>query len=347
MAMTRRSFVIRAALAIAAVLAVLAGLAAWQVRDARLAREANAAAQALAVQQLVETQRGDDLVRRAELVADDPAFAGYVEMAMGGALPGVEVDTTSLVDLLGERRERLGFGFVAVLDPNGRVIGSTSPLLQAGQRESGTVFVQARDRDATTTGLWAGRDGLYDVAVVPLAAVGVSEGFLMTGSALGQDFARAIGAAARADVMLLQSRAARPVASTLADAPSRQLAQMLADTPRSVALRAEGRNVVRAPLFGTRDAELVMLPRAASTGVAAWLPWLCAAVAVLAAGIGAAAWTWRGVLAPAGLLAERLERARNGDLHVVVADAHAGELAPLAAAFNGLLARVRERGGDA
>ena len=347
MAMPRRTFVLRSALATSAVLAVFVALAAWQLRDARIASDANARAQALAVQRLVETQRGDDLARRAELVADDPAFAGYVEMAMGGALPGVEVDTTSLVDLLGERRERLGFAFVAVLDPNGRVIGSTSPLLQADQRESGAVFVQARDRDATTTGLWTGRDGLYQVAVVPLAAVGVSEGFLMTGSALGDEFARSIASAARADVMLLPSRAARPVASTLADAPSRALAQQLADTPASVALRIDDRGVIRVPLLATRDVELVMLPRVSPAGPAAWLPWLLAGIALLVAAVAAAMWTWRAVLAPAALLAERLERARGGDLHVVVADADAGELAPLAASFNGLLARVRERGGDA
>ena len=59
------------------------------------------------------------------------------------------------------------------------------------------------------------------------------------------------------------------------------------------------------------------------------------------------AWIRRRVLVPGALITDRLDRAYAGDLHVQVDADAAGELAPLAAAFNRLMTRVRERTAEA
>lgn len=342
--MQRTPYLLRSTGVLVALLVALAALAAWQLLALRAADEADGLARARAVQALVESHLRADLARRAELVADDPAFAGYVEMAIGGALPGVPVDTTSLVDLLGEREERLGFDFVAVLDPNGRVVGSTSPLLPAGQREQGSVFVAARDRDTTATGPWIAGAQLFHVAVVPLTAVGVSEGFLMTAMPLGQGYVDALANAAAVDATLLRRGAARPSASSLVDAKRAAFVTALRreTVPAGGQGRVAGRAVAVEPLLGSGTATVAMALRVPPRTTWTVAPWLAAGMVVTVAFAFVAAWTWRRVLAPAALIAERLERARNGDLHLQVVEADAGTLAPLAAAFNGLLARLRD-----
>ena len=250
MARELRRYAVRGlALAAALILAIVA-LAAWQQSVLRASQQAADFDRARAVQALVETQAREDLIRRSELVADDTAFAGYVETAIGGALPGVPVDTTSLVDLLKERQERLGFALTAVLDQNGRVLGTTSTLLPDGARERSPVFVAARDSDATVTGVWSGAGGLYHVAVVPLSAVGISDGFLLTGVPLGRAYADAVSRAG-VDASLV-SAGATPAGSAARD------------------------GVQRLPVFGSPLASIEIRARAAAGGRQARLPWAVA-----------------------------------------------------------------------
>lgn len=342
--MTRTSHFARTAMFVFALLLGLGALAAWNLLDARAAREADALARARDAHAFVESGLRADLAHRAELVADDPAFAGYVEMAIGGALPGVPVDTTSLVDLLRERQERLDFAFVAVLDPNGRVIGSTSPLLPDGRREQGEVFLTARDRDATATGAWSVGTALFHVAVVPLSAVGVSEGFLMTARPLGQAYVDALAAAGGIDATVLRRGARESSASTLGDTLRPDFVLRL----REAALapggqdRIDGRAVVVEPVLGSRMASVALGAPETSVRAGAVVPWAAAALLAVLVSAFAAVRTWRRVLAPAALITDRLERAAAGDLHVQVVEADAGVLVPLATAFNRLLARVRD-----
>lgn len=342
--MTRTYHFARTAALVVALVLGLGVLAAWNLLDARAAREADALARARDAHLSVESTLRADLAHRAELVADDPAFAGYVEMAIGGALPGVPVDTTSLVDLLRERQERLDFAFVAVLDPNGRVVGSTSPLLPDGRREQGDVFISARDRDATATGAWAVGTALFHVAVVPLSAVGVSEGFLMTGRPLGQGYVDALAAGGGIDATVLRRGARESSASTLGDAlrPDFVLGLRGAALAPGGQGRIEGRAVAVEPVLGSRLAAVALAVPEAPVRTGAVLPWIAAVLLVVVAFAFAAAQAWRRVLAPAALITDRLERAAAGDLHVQVVDTDAGALLPLASAFNRLLARVRD-----
>lgn len=301
----------RFVLAALALPALVLLLAAWD-RDRLAARAAaDALDRAISAQAWIEERAREDLARRAELVADDPAFAGYVELAIGGALPGVPVDTASLVDLLGERASRLGFAVTAVVDPSGRVAGASHALLPGNARETGDVFARALQSDVTTTGLWMRGDVAYLVAIVPLAAVGVSDGYVLAAQPVGAQLAEGIRALSGADARVVAGASPMP------------------------------RGAVARPLFGSNGTSLLIRAAPPPSSPAAWLPWMLALAAVLVTAVVGLRLLQRRVLAPAALIAERLGRAASGDLHLQVATRDAGALNPLATAFNGLMETLR------
>lgn len=320
------------------ILLAFVALASWDQARRSRAQEDAALANARMAQRFVEAQHQADIARRGELVADDPAFAGYVEIAIGGALPGMEVDTTSLVDLLEERRETLGFAFVAVLDPNGRVVGSTHLSLAAGSVVGADVFRQARDRDATAVGPWLDGERLMHVAVVPLAAVGVSEGFVFVGMPVEDAFIGAINKASGADAAVFLPGARDPLASTLGRLPPPR--GLDASAARVPAPAGGSRAASLEPLFGTRTAAVVLVAPPPSLPPLSWLPWLLALVLVELTLVAAAWLAWRRLFSPIALLSDRLDRAAAGGRHLQMAEGDAGLLLAPARAFNRLMASL-------
>lgn len=325
----------------------VAGLLSWQQTRVLQAHDAHVREQLLATQRLVEAQHRSDLHGRAEQVAGDPAFAGYVEQAMGGALPGMPVDTTSIVDLLRERQNQLGLTAVAVLDRNGRIVATTTRLPHTATLQSEPIFQRARADLAVATGVWAQGDTLLHVAVLPLAAVGVSEGFLLAGMPVDLQFAQAIASASGADVLLRAADTAPAVASTLRSAVSTEQALAGASNGAGrVSVRVDGvdRPLISVPLMESKQVRLVMIapdgPRSALAS-AVRLPWLAGGTLLLLALAGAGAWLWRHVLRPVEAIAGRLDRASGGDYHLHFPEDSAGTMVPLASAFNRLMARLR------
>ncbi|GAB6195782.1 HAMP domain-containing protein [Lysobacter xanthus] len=318
--------------------ALLLALGAWHTLERRASDEAVAIDRARAVQRFIESRLRDDLANRAGLVAEDPAFAGYVEAAVGGALPGQPVDTASVVDLLRERESRLGFESSAVLDANGRILGGTSTLLAPGRVAAEDVVRAARDRDAATTGVWVERNQLHLVAVLPLAAVGVSDGFLLVSRSLGPEYTSAL-ASVGVDGALVRNGATDLAVTTLAPSDAAPLAEALRDGRLPV--RLGGRVLARERAFGSSAASVVLVPRMAAHPLQDALPWGIAVLLVGGTCAWATGWLARRVLRPAEVLVDRVARAGTGDLHVKVAARDAGELVELAAAFNRLMARLR------
>jgi hypothetical protein len=338
-----------AAMAVALLLSLAAAMT-WQKARVLQAHDAHVREQALAAQRLLEAQHRAELYQRAEQVAGDPAFVGYVEQAMGGALPGMTVDTTSIVDLLRERQSQHGLAALAVLDRNGRVVASTMRLSGSGALQDDPLVERTRTDLAATTGVWLRPDSLMHVAVLPLTAVGISEGFLLAGVPLDFEFAQALGSAAGADVSLQRTADARIVVSTLGDsAPAAPVDQAPAAALRaaataSVAVDGVGRPVVSAPLLGSERVRLLMIPfdaPRAALASALRLPSLVAAALLLLAMACGGWWLRRCVLQPVKAIASRLDRAAGGDYHLQFPEHDAGAVVPLATAFNRLMANLR------
>ncbi|WP_119717914.1 hypothetical protein [Cognatilysobacter tabacisoli] len=336
-------------LAIALLALALAAIIGWQYRltfDASVARQREAG---LAAQRLVEQQHRDTLKLRAQTIAGSQAFVGYVAQALGGALPGVPVDTTSILDLLEERRDQLGLGDAAVLDGQGVGIVSTRAFAAGRDLSVDPLVLRAIEQQAFVAGLWRDDSRLLHVGILPLSEDGSSEGYLVVALPVDGALAREIAGVSGLGVATvgLLADGARVFGSSLPAAPEREL---------SIALRAAGVEadrvdvsgtafeVAATPLLGAPDARWLMLasvdaarraalPQLLPTVLVAFALWaLCVVLAL----------RWRSqVVAPAQALLALFDRASGGDMHLHAVPHGAAPLATLAAAFNVMLQGLR------
>src|SRR3989339_1095671 len=146
-----RAFPMRAAVVLAATAVVSAGLVAWQIaRDARGVAHRTLTTLQL-TQALVEAQQDSDLTTRGELIAGNQAVVGYMTQALGSALPGVEVDHSSIVDLLEERRTQLGLDVAAALGADGKLLATTDRHPETHDFASDPVFAAASKAQSPRT----------------------------------------------------------------------------------------------------------------------------------------------------------------------------------------------------
>lgn len=340
---------------IALAVLILAGLFSWQQSRLQATLADQQLATARAVQTLVETQLQQDLDARAELIAGNQAFIGYLSQAMGGILPGTVVDSASIVDLLEERRAQLGLTLAAVIDGQGQLIASRDRISERRDFASEPLFAQAVTSNAVTRGLWVDEGRVFHVSILPLAAYGSDAGFLLVGTPLDDAVARTIAdtANAQAAVFAITPRGPVLAASTLDPTLSEQLLSHLRDDLGVAEHRLDTRVAGEdyrgyvAPMFGSEAGQLVVLVAnadALSHALSLGMPMLAAAIVCLLLLV----FSWLALrahmVARVEVLARVMERAAStGDYHLQVPETEAGVLAPLAAAFNRLMARLEGR----
>lgn len=348
-----RRHAVAAALAVLAVVTVLAGLMLWQQARLASALGADRLQTGQTAQRVIEAQYRERLQTRVELIAGNQAFVGYVAQALGGALPGVPIDTRSIVDLLQERRQQLGLTVAAVLDSQGTLVAATERFSEDRELGAEPLFVQARDNRAIASGVWLDGERLLHVAILPLDPDGSSDGFLLVGVPLDHAIARAVADVGGTDVALLAvtREGVRVMASTLDAVAESALSQAL---PRGNAalpagplqLRGSGQSASVASLLGGEVGQLVTLVSPTRGVVAS--PWLllpvllAGALAVLLVLACALLW-WRRVAEPGAVLAGLLDRAAAGDYHLKADDGGEGVMARVAASFNKLMTHLQVR----
>ncbi len=146
------------------------------------------------IQKGFESRRFQQLELISEIFASDPYFSSYVAEATGSDLGfGGEVDTQSIVDLLIERQQDLGFDFALVLDGNGEVIAHTENEQTIGSNLSDDALVgKVIETLESNTGYWFRSDGIFQIAIVPLADQQNLVGFLLTGLIVDNNFVNEI-----------------------------------------------------------------------------------------------------------------------------------------------------------
>jgi serine/threonine-protein kinase len=184
----------------------------------RLADEAvdDTLSRSVAIQSYFDRLRFRQLELITELFASDPYFVSYLSDSLGGGLFGeAEVDTASVADLLIERQQDLGFDLAMVLDDQGLLLAHTNRDPAEGENLEARPLVAQLIADLEpVTGTWQEVDGLYQVAMVPLATDDSLIGFLVAGLLVDNALAEGIKNAIGADLIIFSS--AGVAASTLA-----------------------------------------------------------------------------------------------------------------------------------
>jgi eukaryotic-like serine/threonine-protein kinase len=160
------------------------------------------------VQQGFESRRFQQLELISEIFASDPYFSSYVAEAAGGNLGlGGEVDTQSIVDLLIERQQDLGFDFAMVLNGDGEVIAHTIEEDLIGSDMSDDPLVgDVIETLESATGYWLRNDNMFQVAAVPLADQQDLVGFLLTGLIVDDKFVKEIKSISGSELILFSNQ---------------------------------------------------------------------------------------------------------------------------------------------
>jgi eukaryotic-like serine/threonine-protein kinase len=312
------------------------------------------------VQETIQAQRYDRLQLVARAFLSNSSLTAYFNQAVESH------DTSSLLDLIGQGREELGFDFAICLDPKGVVVARTDKTT-TGENLARRPLVAKALEEFQAAGIWREDDVLYYAVAVPVQAQFTVFGYLITGFAITGKQAREVNDLSGADVAFVTDVEGRPkvLASTLPAAFERSLAPALtasrelhdqmmkpaAGAPREIQvtlggepwlalatplLDAAGRPVGATVALASMNRELAAYRQIEATLLAAGL------VSALLGGL-ASFLIARRTLAPVRRLAAATEAARQGDYDQKIAVDRGDEVGRLARSFADLLADLREK----
>jgi eukaryotic-like serine/threonine-protein kinase len=336
-------------------LAVGVAVAVTALLAQRVARDAVEAdlRRTVSAQESFERQRYERLGLISRVFVSDAALTAYLAEA------AAQRQTVSILDLLNERQEDLGFDFAILLDPEGRVVARTDRPDAVGQDLSRRPFIAKAVADFEAAGVWREGNDLFYAVAVPVAADFTLLGYLVSGFAITEAAAKELEEVSRTDVAFAATGGGRPriVATTLpppaARALGEQLEEALAGSDGEAARRLE---LAGAPWLAQvsplRDA--AGQPVGATVALAsldrALAPFRRIEMALLWAGLAAVllalALTWlvtRRALRPVARLAAAAEAARDGQYDQRIEADRGDEVGRLAQAFNELMAELREK----
>ena len=350
------------------VLSVGAAVAVTSFLVRRIARATaqEALASSSTVQEIVQGRTQERLKLISRVFANDPYLAAYVAQASS------EMDVASILDLLEERRQDLGFDFAILLDTSGRVIARTDRQA-SGQDLASRPLVAKALEEFEAAGIWEEDGRLYDAAVVALRREANLFGFMVTGFAITDQSARGIHDVSGADIayVALGQEGPKVVATTLGATTARSLEAALRSRGqilREAFARAEGEDggakggreieleldeerwsALASPLTGAEGRPVgatialasVRREMAAYRRIETGLI-LAGLVSGLLGGLLAFALARR-TLAPLRALAGAADAARQGNYDQKIDTGRTDEVGRLSHAFDELLADLREK----
>jgi serine/threonine-protein kinase len=318
------------------------------------------------VQETFQAQRYDRLQLASRIFLSNPNLTAYVNTAAESH------DTKSLLDLLDQGKEDLGFDFAILLDPSGVVVARTDKN-SAGQNLAQRPLVAKALTDFQAAGVWREDDRLYYAVAAPVQAQLTVYGYLVTGFAITQVQAQEVTGISGADVAFLTDvgekagsaqNTPKLVTTTLPAVLGRNLAAAVAANPRlmeQMRKRSTTRKEVELTLGGepwlalaTPLLDAAGQPEGATVALVSLTRQMAAyreiETALLVAGLvsallgGAAAFLIaRRTLAPVGRLVAATEAARQGEYDQKIGSDRNDEVGKLARAFDVLLGDLREK----
>lgn len=332
-------------------LLALGALLQWRIYSDQHALALKQRVQAAQLQQERAVLAGLEL-RLQSLASDRPLVAYVVDAISNPSLPGGSIDSASISDLLVERQQQSGFGWLGVTDVRGQWIAGTRPwgVATIDMRDN-RVFQAARQDLALHHGLQHDGRRWFVSAFMPLVQAGNTEAFLYAAIPINGSFLAAVLGDAPASVALIVRRP-EPALHALVPANS-TLESRLLDTLRSGAWRPEPAAQMRlardtslhaVPFFDGPDGAVLILAvaqpwRYGSAGVLLW--WGLGLLLSLALLLGAVLLRRR-VLLPVEQACDLLERCAEGDFHLQAPAWKSGPGARFARAFHILSARLRQ-----
>ena len=364
-----RIFLLCALLVLLAVAAATA--ATWYVGQRIAAEAVSEALEKSAEAQTSQTQQRLRLLERTLLLLGrDPALVNYVATALSGDELGFGdgggADTTSMRDLLIERKEQFGFDLGLVLDADAALLARSdeTEAFEMSFAEDPLVAA-ARERTAPQSGFWRMGDDLYQAAILPLAQDDTLVGYLLLAqrvdSALSRDIARASDA--QIAFWLPTETGLGLAASSLPQERAEALGSALAARDDVVQAVRLGQPIDRLDIdFGGQHWLVRLRPTAVegetSLGAVTSLASgdavargyrqildrvLLAGLLSLAIALPLSFWLSRRILKPARVLADAAEQAAGGNYQAKIAIEGSDELARLGRAFDSLLSDLREK----
>ena len=162
----------------------------------------------------------DNLVLRAQALADDPAFVDYVAQSLipnpqlGGA-----IDSASIIDQLNERRH--GYDVALVLDPAGKPAGMSGLLTRSAADIAKDPLVRrAIASQHLVQGYWLDNDRLLRVAIAPLLRGRSLQGLVVAARHVGVAFADEVHDTTSVDLALLSTSSSTPLVFSGVELPS-------------------------------------------------------------------------------------------------------------------------------
>ncbi len=310
------------------------------------------------VQQGFESRRFQQLELISEIFAADPYFSSYVAEAAGTGLGfDSEVDTQSIVDLLIERQQELGFDFAMVLNDEGEIIAHTdNPDLIGASMSDDKLVNGVIESLESAAGYWFDENKVFQIAVVPLADQEDLVGFLLTGLILNNSYAEEIKDITGSELVFLTQTSAKIeiTASTLEQnkrqaliAAKQQLVDAIGKEPIEIQLM-DGiwlASVSRTSTINPQGISIALTSideAAADFRAIQNVLFIVTAVSILLA-LPLSLVISRGVLSPVRRLAKAAQSAARGDYQQRFEASGNDELAKLTASFDTLLSDLREK----
>ena len=311
-------------------------------------------------QEALQTLRYEQLNLSSRLFVADPGFAAYIAQA------AEEKDSKSILDQLLSRQEDLGYNFAIVLDPSGHVLARTdSP--QVGQDLSQRPLIAKSVKSlGSAAGVWREGDQLFYSVAVPIQKAFDVIGYLVTGYRIRDGVARAINEVSGSDVAFVVFDKGKLEVAGTSFSPTMRTALKRALEHQAEEIEPAVRNGTEIPqlelnvegepwtarLTPLRDtggqpvgATLALASLSRALADFRQIEGLLVAVGIASILIGAliSYFLVRRTLAPVRQLVASAEAARQGNFDLTIATDRRDEVGRLAAAFDGLLAELREK----
>ena len=318
-----------------------------------LARE-NVAQGLADTRQVWETYQADrfnKLKLGIRVLGNDPYFKAVIE-----------TDAATILDTLKERNQELKADFFIVTDPNGVVIARTDRPGVRGEDLSKDPLVQKPLEGEEAATVWRQGDRLFHAVSVPMVTGGDLKGVLIAGYAINEALASDIRKLTHSEIVYLTHAPGQPARISVSSLGPKETALVNAlGRDEFAAANTASLGTFEMDLDGDRHVGIQVPLKAATGEIVGSLMALrsmdeemagfrrfrrslvLVSLVVMVLGLAVAYVVGSRITGPVRVLADMVERARNGSYAGKVQVDSRDEIGDLARTFNSLLADLREK----